>query len=131
MAVGFTGTRSGMTKRQEDTLRIYLEAAREKFGPEFRHGVARGSDLRAAEIAVSLGYKEKKFPAGDDPLGRNKVIVDGADFMFATPQQYHEAPRPGTWMAIRYANRTGTQGITIWPDGTSNDMTVMRHPGRR
>jgi hypothetical protein len=127
MSVGFTGTRAGMTAAQKKTLEQYLDMFWREHGPMFRHGKAKGSDLEAAAIAVACGYWEDPFPAGDDPLGRNRVIVDGASIMFATPHQHEEVLRAGTWAAIRYANKIRRPGITIWPDGNSTPMIVMNH----
>jgi len=127
MSIGFTGTRAGMTQEQTEVLRQYLIMFKSAYGPKFRHGVAEGADLQAAAIAVAIGYEEEKFPAGDDPLGRNRVIVDGAGIMFATPHQHKEVLRSGTWATIRYTNRSLCPGITIWPDGNSTPMMIMKH----
>jgi hypothetical protein len=127
VSIGFTGTRSGMTQKQIEVLRQYLIMFRVEYGLEFRHGVAEGADLQAAALAVGVGYVEEKFPAGDDPLGRNRVIVDGSHLMFATPHQHKEVLRSGTWATIRYTNKTHTPGITIWPDGNSTPMLIMNH----
>lgn len=127
MSVGFTGTRAGMTEAQMETLRKYLVMFRAQYGPEFRHGVARGSDLQAEALAIVIGYIPERFHAGDDPLARNRVIVDGSDIMFATPQQHNEIQRSGTWATIRYTNRIARPGITIWPDGNSTPMIMMNH----
>ena len=108
---------------------MYLKMFWGSFGDEFRHGVCVGSDLQAAAIAVSLGYHEARFPAGSNPLARNRIIVDGSQLMFATPNQPREVLRSGTWATIRYANKTYTPGITIWPDGSSSPMAIKTQPG--
>lgn len=117
-----------MTEEQKATLRLYLKMFLDIFGPEFRHGVCEGSDLQASEIAVSLGYHESRFPAGDKPLVRNRLIVDGSILMFATPHQNREVLRSGTWATIRYTNRMNVPGITIWPNGSSTPMALKVQP---
>lgn len=129
MAVGFTGTRKGMTESQKTTVMEYLEMLLVRHGPEFRHGVCVGADLESAEIAVALGYREAKFPAGDDPLARDRIIVDGAEFMLATPSNFKNIMRgSGTWYTARYSSRRHVPGVIIWPDGLSSPITVRRHP---
>lgn len=129
MSIGFTGTRKGMTDAQKTAVMEYLEMFFVRYGPEFRHGVCEGSDLESAEIAVALGYQEAKFPAGDDPLARDRVIVGEAMFMLATPSNFKNIMRgSGTWYTIRYAARMHVPGVIIWPDGMSSPITVRKHP---
>lgn len=127
MSVGFTGARTGTTTAQRSTATLLLGAWLPGYGPYFYHGKARGADLEIRDIAVALGYKQVPFPAGDDPLARNRVIVNKATIMIATPDSFEEIKiGSGTWMTIRYANAQSVPGITIWPDGTCSPMTRMR-----
>lgn len=129
MSVGFTGTRQGVTDSQAKAVKEYLDMLLPRHGNKFRHGVCNGADLQCAAIAVSIGYEEARFPAGDDPLGRDRIIVDGADFMLATPNNFKNIIRgSGTWYTIRYAARVHVPGVIIWPDGMSSPITVRRHP---
>ena len=131
MIVGFTGTRQGMTKEQ---ARKVFELLKELNGTAFHHGNCVGSDEAAAAIAMGLGYVtiahlgdipelqstfESEIVFGiSDNLERNKVIVDSADTMIATPAQTTEVKRgSGTWQAIRYARKTKTPLHIIWPNG--------------
>lgn len=129
MSIGFTGTRDGMTSAQKETLEQYLEMFlfKEPWGDTFNHGAADGADTEAKLIAVTLGYREEPFPAGDDPLVRDRHIVHASDFMVATPKNYSNIYRgSGTWYTIRYTNTKKVPGITIWPDGMSSPITLMK-----
>lgn len=131
MSIGFTGTRDGMTAAQKLALEEYLDMFlfKEPWGAEFNHGAADGADNEASLIAVTLGYKEKPFPAGDDPLVRDRSIVHNSDFMLATTKNNCNIYRgSGTWYTIRYTNTKRLPGITIWPDGTSSPIRVLRKP---
>jgi len=137
MIVGFTGTRNGMTKQQEMIVFAYLA----KLKPStVLHGDCIGSDADFHKICMELGLVIEIYPSNlktraycsgatrvyppDDPLHRNRVIVDRADVMLATPKGYKEELRSGTWAAIRYAQRQVKKLYIIWPDGTIGLMRV-------
>lgn len=128
MGIGFTGTRAGMTEQQMSALGLYLDMFRFKFGSLFIHGAAEGADLQAWGIAEALGYIQRPMPAGADPLARNRIIVKQSEFMLATPREYREIPRSGTWATIRYSRKSRTPGVIIWSDGTSSPITATEHP---
>jgi len=130
MKIGFTGTRQGMTAEQRYVLICVLTFLKPK---EFHHGDCIGADEQASNIARDMGCRivihpplNNKFRAycsGDkvlppkDYLERNRDIVDRTDILVATPKQFNEVLRSGTWATIRYARKTGKPQIIIFPDG--------------
>lgn len=104
MNIGFTGTRKGMSKEQirqlEDVLVWLMDDSRSQ---DFHHGAAEGADSQAADISFKIGYFEIPHPAGNDPLGRNKKIVELSDVLIAAPATNIEELRSGTWATVRYA----------------------------
>ena len=131
--VGFTGTRTGMTKAQREAVQREL-AADGKDAPviEFHHGDCVGADAQAHEIAVEskisvflhppTGDKLRAFCESDFAyvpkpyLDRNKDIVNDTDYMLACPRG-EETVRSGTWATIRYAVSKGKLVLIIYPDG--------------
>ena len=133
--VGFTGTRNGMTKRQEERLISILNEI--KLPAQFHHGDCIGSDAEAHDIASKLGYRTIAHPGTDNTgksplrayckaaeirearpyLLRNMDIVDEAEIVIATPKESTEQRRSGTWQAIRYARRKGKKLIILSPEG--------------
>ncbi len=111
--IAFTGTRKGLTLAQRRALHDLLDVADEHL---FLHGDAVGADTEAAGIALSLGYAVRAYPAGDDPLARNRLMVDQADRVIACPHG-PEIVRSGTWATIRYARRSNKPCLVIWPEG--------------
>lgn len=106
-AVGFTGTRKGMTTTQRAAVREALERAARGGATVFHHGGAVGADTEAAAIAIQLGMLPVLHPAGDDPLKRNREIVAAVDALVAAPAQAREILRSGTWATVRYARAAG------------------------
>lgn len=51
-------------------------------------------------------------------LDRNHDIVDEVDMLIATPKEYDEQLRSGTWATVRYAEKKDKTIIFIYPDGT-------------
>lgn len=100
---------------------------------EFHEGDCIGSDSQAASGARMAGFriighppindsKRTFFPADEsrDPLpylARNHKIVDAAQEMIATPGEFEEQLRSGTWATIRYARKVGKPVHVILPDG--------------
>lgn len=138
MIIGFTGTRNGLTEQQYAAVHGALAASLfdRIFKVEFHHGDCLGSDAQAAEIARNLGYRIISHPPIDpkhrayvpadfefierEYLDRNKDIVDCAMLLVATPGQWAEQQRSGTWSTIRYARRTGVPVLIVYPDGSGS-----------
>jgi hypothetical protein len=128
----FSGTQHGMTDAQKVTLRWLLDGG----AGEFHHGDCDGSDDEAHDIATELGYKifihppknpskrafrkvppEQMFPE-KDYLPRNKDIVRAGASLIATPFEFVEILRSGTWSTVRFARKLGKPVFLILPDGT-------------
>ena len=136
MKVGFTGTRQGMTDDQYATFikvvdRLYtgLDVR------EWHDGDCVGADDEAhnyvenfpgvyVHVHPSNLFRQRAYNSSDfehaemPPLTRNEIIVDSVDVMIATPSGETEIMRgSGTWATIRYARKTRTHLIIIWPNG--------------
>lgn len=136
MKVGFTGTQVGMSKYQIDAVADYLaELTKRGEGDEAHHGKCIGADVQFHNLAHQLGYFIVGYPCNiyskqsqvivcdmereeKPPLERNKDIVGTCDILLATPKEYHEITRSGTWSTIRFARRIGRKHMIILPDGT-------------
>ena len=119
LKIGFTGTRNGMTSKQEEEFEKLIKA---KDFEEFHHGMCVGSD----EVAHNLIEQDKTGVRiiGHPPVWsgsvatlpchslmpeytytrRNKNIVDATDYLIATPDD-KERPGSGTWVTVRYARK--------------------------
>ena len=139
MNIGFTGTKRGMTDVQKHVVQraILFLINKDKwcYTPTFHHGSCIGSDYQAGIIAKSLGckiilhppiitrymapcyYDEIREPK--DYLVRNHDIVDETEVLIATPKEFTEELRSGTWATVRYA-KEGKLIIIVYPDGTMN-----------
>jgi hypothetical protein len=130
MIIGFTGTQRGMTEKQWSTLFHLLRA---RAPGEFHEGDCIGADSQAAWLARYCGFrvighpptidaKRAFFPADEwrpaaPYLVRNNKIVQASQEMIATPGEFTEQLRSGTWATIRYARRVGRPLHVIYPDG--------------
>lgn len=129
--IGFTGTQQGMTYRQFQTFcRVYKELSPE----EFHHGDDIGSDREAHDVVRTHGSRivvhppedssRRAFCKGDEIrppkpyLERNKDIVADVEYMIATPRQFVEVRRSGTWATIRYTRKATKEIFIIYPDGS-------------
>lgn len=130
VSVGFTGTQRGMTPAQKG---LFLDVLKDLEIFNFRHGDCIGADADAhnlvrmfdstISIAIHPPIDERKraFMKGDiyyspnDYLTRNHQIVDLCDVLIATPGEYQERIRSGTWATIRYARRQMKKIITLFP----------------
>jgi hypothetical protein len=132
MRIGISGTRKGVTKEQEATLRRILSS---RGITRLTHGGCHGVDEEADAI-----YRESqpfpvvsvfpaisgrgKYPRPEiihhemEPLKRNPLIVEDSELMLIVPAQFNETPRGGTWTTYRYAIKYGVLTIIILPDGT-------------
>lgn len=132
--IGFTGTRSGLSKEQVFELSRLFVINSELYDT-FLHGDCIGADAEADNIAYSLGYAIKMRPCTFHsmraycrsgiivaepmpPLERNKLIVGDSKLMIACPKELKEVRRSGTWATIRHSIRTGTRLTIIYPDGS-------------
>jgi hypothetical protein len=132
MKIGFTGSQTGGTPQQLDTLQ-YLLSGLKKFS-EAHHGDCIGADAQFHMICAHLGVdivihpptnKSKRAFCEDflecrpakGYLERNHDIVDDSELMIAVPPTMEEILRSGTWATIRYARKTKTYLVIIFPDG--------------
>lgn len=129
--LGFTGSRRGMTPAQRNTVHCFLTSLPDL--DSVVHGGAIGADATFDQLARHLNIERLILPsnipsqtmadqgsqwlAPQPPLTRNHNIVDACSFMLATPAEYSEIVRSGTWATIRYARRQRIPVYIIWPDG--------------
>jgi len=122
-----------MTNAQKNTLRHILNRVQPSINV-FRHGDCIGSDEQAHVIAVELSIQVTIHPPTDpthraycsgnqnceskEYLARNKDIVNNSGLLIATPGEFNEQRRSGTWSTIRYARKQRVNLIVIFPDGT-------------
>lgn len=119
------------------TVQQKAKLARHLYGvEELHHGMCDGSDKECHNLARSLGGIwivghppiNKKLFAKDldvdelrepkDYLPRDHDIVDESDDMVATPYEFQEMLRSGTWATIRYAVKARKWVTIIYPDGS-------------
>lgn len=134
--VGFTGTQTGMTAEQMNSVDrlltddLTMSAA--------HHGDCIGADEQFHNLARLNGLtvhghppinpNKRAFCEFDskeeekDYIPRNHDIVDAVDWMIACPMGYKEELRSGTWSTIRYARSVGRIGVIVWPDGKVKDI---------
>jgi hypothetical protein len=134
IALGYTGTRHGMTPEQLHVVRERL------WRPEVNHthsGDCVGGDEEFYKLALRRGVWTEGHPPDNprfrafceydyerDPvpyLERNKDIVNASTEVIATPKEFTEQRRgSGTWAAIRYA-RVKRSLTIIFPDGAIDE----------
>lgn len=124
IAVGFTGTRKGMSENQKKQLSTVFRKTVEN-GDEivFHHGDCDGADAEADLIARNFGAKIHIHPPSDPKyrafcyqegdiqyeekpyLVRDHDIVDAVKIMLAAPKDEtrEEFRGSGTWATYRYA----------------------------
>ena len=133
--IGFTGNRLGLSYLQASALTQTL--MKYPVG-EFHHGNCIGSDDMAHQIVLKMFGKDVIYihppintklerqdsivefnvlPA-ESYLKRNHSIVDATRILIATPGEFSEVLRSGTWATIRYARQRSKQVIIIFPDGS-------------
>lgn len=138
--IGFTGTQRGLTLYQMNVLRkLFAKFSR----PSLHHGDCIGADYHTHQIAYAMSAHivvhppkdpiKRAFCAGFDEireekeyLDRNHDIVDETTFLVATPGEYVEQLRSGTWATIRYASALGRLVIIIFPDGSVKQINRRR-----
>lgn len=139
-----TGTRRGITQRQEDVLSNALWVLRMKDFSVFLDGDCVGADVQARQIAqhheyrcvvhpstaVTRAYYQKydfiRDPA--PPLVRNRTMVDESNLVLGLPSGMSEELRSGTWACLRYTGKVHRPTIILWPDGS---LTNYREGYRR
>jgi hypothetical protein len=130
MKIGFTGTQRGMTPDQKHTV-VNLLSRRDG---ELHHGDCIGGDSDVHSIVESLPYwivihppinpakrafrKAHEFREPRDYLVRNKNIVVETERLVATPGEFEEQLRSGTWSTIRHARRLRRSTWIVLPDGS-------------
>lgn len=136
MKLGITGTRHGMTERQQNALREYLAdimfiCKTQSLPAEFHHGDCIGVDVQAAEMAKELGYVVVSHPGPEsdcsahhpsdeirDPcthFKRNRNIVDETHLLLVVPLQNEWHARGGTWYTHDYAVKKDHPIQIIYP----------------
>lgn len=137
MRIGFTGTQTGMTLAQYTAFANLIG----RTDGEFHHGLCLGADADAHKCVWEkqqhkiIGHPPIKtgkrmwinpnefhiLHPPKDYLDRNRDIVDAVELMLATPKEWLNQTRSGTWYTIRYARRTNKRTLIIWPDGSVHD----------
>ena len=137
ISIGFTGTQKGMTTGQEAGFRTLVRRALEKFAAiDFHHGDCVGADAQAHDLMLAEAgdrafihahpctitskrawrvAPQQIIYAPLPPLHRNKIIVNEASVLIATPGEREEQLRSGTWSTIRYARKCSVPQKIIYP----------------
>ena len=128
--VGFTGTRRGMTYSQIVRVTRLINMHQPQV---VHHGDCIGADAQFHDICLACGTCEivihpptntsmRAYCKGAtnilNPtayLDRNKKIVNLSNFLIACPMQKEEQLRSGTWSTIRFAKKTDTDVVIIYP----------------
>lgn len=130
MDIGFTGTQRGMTEAQIETITDILFVHEPAW---VHHGDCIGADAEFHDLARNAGARVHIHPP-DNPskrawcvgdkvspelpyLQRNKRIVASSDLLIAAPGESEEQLRSGTWSTWRYADKSWTDWILVYPDG--------------
>jgi hypothetical protein len=133
-AIGFTGTRNGMTALQIYNVSNILKENHGMYNT-FIHGDCVGADAESDDIAYCIGFDIKMRPCNIIklrafckngviisepivPLIRNKKIVEDSDIIIACPKEDTEVVRSGTWSTIRYSTLLRKKTYIIYPNGT-------------
>lgn len=144
--IGFTGTRSKLTKIQIIRIAQLLWKYRtaqvplsERSENRFHHGCCQGADEIGATIASGLEYVIIGHPPTNPTylmskmylndfreqpahyLERDRNIVDVTDLLIATPDSHRPRPHSGTWYTIKYAKLKTKPFLVVTPDGTIHE----------
>lgn len=134
MKIGVTGSRHDRPQHTIARLRIILS---DKGATELHHGDCIGFDAQAHDVAKSMGIKTVAHPPDNDAarafkdadevrapksyLGRNKAIVSEVDYVVAAPDG-PEKIRSGTWSTVRFAKKSGVNGVVLsWSEQNENE----------
>jgi hypothetical protein len=145
MIIGFTGTRDGITKIQEERVVTIMHNLLPHRYDLLIHGGAEGADDAIHSAAGDLFdfrieiypckesrrtyWIQRKQGRGEDyfvhttrePLERNRIIADRCNHLIATPFQMVEIVRSGTWATIRYAREKRKSVTIVFPDGSVSE----------
>lgn len=133
--VACTGSRWGMTAAQKITARYLLVDLRGCYTIQGVHlGDCVGADVEWYLLATRLGLWRVGHPPNEDAmraflrydsefaplpyLARDVAMVAAAGILLATPHEYVERRRSGTWATWRYAKAAHLKIYRINPDGT-------------
>lgn len=143
MIIGFTGTRNGMTVKQNEQVHAKLLKAKllkAEFPSWGIHGGCIGADAEFHEECVAAGFTIEVYPGFSKrdpkdlthralldgaftqhpPAGhfeRNRMIVHRCDVLYACPPTNERLSRGGTWYTIDHAEKVGKPVVIFWPDG--------------
>lgn len=140
MKIGFTGTREGMTERQQKfLLSFFMSLGAENFF-DFLHGACVGADEQAVEIAkynrsghaqcwisalppTKPAWLSEQAVSMSDTVAkpapylvRNRDIVDACDLLIGCPLSMSDDRKGGTWYTINYARKRGVPYLVIPPE---------------
>lgn len=136
--VGFTGTRIGMTRPQMMGVGALL---RSLDPTEAHHGDCIGADADFDMLARLLDIPRvihpptnpahRAFCAGgtilpERPyLDRNEDIVEATDVLIATPKEYRNPGKGGTWWTVEKAKERYRKVHLVFPDGSTETIQVL------
>lgn len=131
--LGFTGTQIGMTPEQRRAVEAFLK---DKAPSVIHHGDCIGADADFHDAAVSVlaevrveihpprNPSKRAWKKGHllhpvkEYLDRNVDIVNVSDELLATPKEFEEEIRSGTWYTVRQARKRGKRVTIVFPDGS-------------
>lgn len=121
--IGFTGSRSGLTSAQADTVWALIHY-RDFYGhhgdcvggdaefdalckraPNCRGIIQHPSTLANLRAHCAPRYPHDVVREPKDPIARDEDIVDETSLLIAAPKTAKPVLRSGTWTTIRYAQR--------------------------
>ncbi len=138
--LGFTGTQDGMTIEQVASIIELFENGDLAAVETVHHGDCIGSDADMdwlcpkldIQVVLHPGCNARGFPAKRANclgkhiiktypqrkyLDRDQDIVDETEGLLATPKEYTEVLRSGTWATVRRARKKGVPVWIVYPDG--------------
>lgn len=130
--LGFTGTANGLTNEQHIALRDLVDWLAPSLA---HHGDCVGADASFHDVCVHVGGigiyihpptnpRKRAWKSGavtypvKPYLDRNQDIVDASDLLIATPGEFIEQLRSGTWATVRRARKRHIPILFVFPDGT-------------
>jgi hypothetical protein len=147
LAIGFVGTRQGMTALQRARVKSLLHIT-----DELHHGDCVGADKELHDLAGEMSWRGgghdrlrvvihppntprwRAWCTSDDvrppqaPMIRNHAIVHSCHMLLATPRTYRMVQRSSTWATVRYAVKRGRGVVIVLPDGSIRELNSMSLP---
>lgn len=135
IAIGFTGTRHGLTAAQRSEVMFFVALLTGFGDAEAHHGDCVGGDAEFHDIARRAGARIVVHPGPDDaqawragcvgderraPLSfmqRNRNIVLASTVMIAAPYEETQQPRGGTWRTVEMARSAKRPLALVLPSG--------------